>query len=71
MGWNLEFDVDALKDLKKLDKTVRNRIIKYLKTRIKARYRSLGIESAWFTLIKKITPKPYLKVSKTDVWITA
>jgi len=32
--WQVEFDPDALKELKKLDKTVRERIVGFLKTRV-------------------------------------
>jgi mRNA interferase RelE/StbE len=32
--WQLEFDLDALADLKRLDKPIQSRIIKYLKKQI-------------------------------------
>lgn len=34
MVWRLEFDPDALKDLKKLDKPVQIRIVQFLRKRI-------------------------------------
>ena len=34
MAWRLEFDPDALKELKKLDKPVQTRIVQFLRTRI-------------------------------------
>lgn len=34
MAWAIEFDPDALKDLKKLDKPVQLRIVGFLKTRV-------------------------------------
>ena len=34
MAWHLEFDPDALKELKKLDKPVQIRIVQFLRTRI-------------------------------------
>ena len=34
MVWQVEFDPDALKELKKLDKPVRERIVGFLKTRV-------------------------------------
>ena len=34
MVWQVEFDLDALKELKKLDKPVRERIVGFLKTRV-------------------------------------
>lgn len=34
LAWRIEFDPDALKELKKLDKPVRERIVGFLKTRV-------------------------------------
>ena len=34
MAWRLEFDPDALKDLKRLDKSVQTRIVQFLRARI-------------------------------------
>ena len=34
MAWRLEFDPDALKDLKRLDKPVQTRIVQFLRARI-------------------------------------
>lgn len=34
MAWQIEFDPDAVKDLKKLDRVVQTRIIDFLKTRL-------------------------------------
>ena len=34
MAWQIEFDPEAVKDLKKLDRTVQQRILGFLKTRI-------------------------------------
>ncbi len=34
MAWQIEFDPDAVKDLKKLDRAVQARIIDFLKTRL-------------------------------------
>jgi mRNA interferase RelE/StbE len=34
LAWQIEFDPDALKELKKLDKPVRERIVGFLKTRV-------------------------------------
>ena len=34
MVWQIEFDADALKEIKRLDKPVRERIVSFLKTRV-------------------------------------
>lgn len=34
MGYEIEFDPDAVKDLKKLDRLVQQRLIAFLKTRV-------------------------------------
>ena len=34
MAWEVEFDPDALKDLKKLDRPIQERVIHFLRTRI-------------------------------------
>ena len=36
MAWAVEFDPDAVKDLKKLDKQVQVRILEFLRTRLSA-----------------------------------
>ncbi len=36
MVWQIEFDPDALKELKKLDKPVQKRIVEFLATRVAA-----------------------------------
>lgn len=42
MDWSINFTEKARKQLKKLDKEVNSRIIKYLETRIKKNPRSFG-----------------------------
>ena len=34
MAWEIEFDPDALKDLKKLDRPIQERVVQFLRSRI-------------------------------------
>ena len=46
MAWAVEFDPDAVKDLKKLDKQVQKRILEFLRTRLATMRNPRGLGEA-------------------------